>query len=248
MAESPSDAIARKRARFLIPNNPRLVESDYPDYCETKEIDYEFGTKTKNENFRDLFWNNVYTVKSYIPRLQKSRLPNTLRHLGIKTVNHSGGHNPMPFNNLRIKFNFVYMFLCALVKVLVTFVRAINSVLTFISWIICQIGKFFVDVAKFINVKIPVVGYIFNGVAKVFASYKNHGVRDGEISNDNYIVKVWEDIQNETNVCGGIATWFIRIFLGIGCGIELNGLCETDDGEPINVSPGTNDNVKKLLN
>lgn len=246
MAESPSDAIARKRARFLIPNNPRLVESDYPDYCETKEIDYEFGTKTKNENFRDLFWNNVYTVKSYIPRLQKSRLPNTLRHLGIKTVNHSGGHNPMPFNNLRIKFNFVYMFLCALVKVLVTFVRAINTVLTFISWIICQIGKFFVDVAKFINIKI--LGYHpLNGVAKVFGSYKNHGVRNGEISNDNYIVKVWEDIQNETNVCGGIASWLIRIFLGIGCGIELNGLCETDDGEPINVSPGTNDNVKKLL-
>ena len=246
MAESPSDAIARKRARFLIPNNPRLVEEDYPDYCETKEIDYEFGTKTRNENFRDLFWNNVYTVKSYIPRLQKSRLPNTLRHLGIKTVNHSGGHNPMPFNNLRIKFNFVYMFLCALVKVLVTFVGAINAVLTFISWIIWKIGAFFIDAAKFINIKI-LGGHPLNGVAKVFASYNGHGVRDGEISSYDYLVKVWKDVQNGSSVCGGIATWFIKIFLGIGCGIELNGLCETDEGEPINVSPGTNDDVKKLL-
>ena len=247
MAESPSDAIARKRARFLIPNNPRLVEEDYPDYCETKEIDYEFGTKTKNENFRDLFWNNVYTVKSYIPRLQKSRLPNNLRHLGIKTVNHSGGHNPMPFNNLRIKFNFVYMFLCALVKVLVIFVMAINTVLTFISWIIFQIGKFFFKAAKSVNISI-FGGHPLNGVAKIFAEYNGHGVKDSDdISPNEYMVKVWEDMQNETNVCGGIATWFIRIFLGIGCGIELNGLCETDDGEVINVSPGTNDNVKYLL-
>lgn len=248
MAESPSDAIARKRARFLIPNNPRLVEEDYPDYCETKEIDYEFGTKTRNENFRDLFWNNVYTVKSYIPRLQKSRLPNTLRHLGIKTVNHPDGHNPMPFNNLRIKFNFVYMFLCALVKVLVTFVGAINSVLTFISWIMYQIGKFFFDLAKAFNIKVPVAGYIFNGICKIFAKYNGHGVKDSDgISAKDYLSKVWKDIQNGTSVCGGIATWFMRIFLGIGCGIELNGLCETDNGEVINVSPGTNDKVRDLL-
>ena len=251
MAESPSDAIARKRARFLIPNNPRLVEEDYPEYCETKEVDYEFGTKTRNENFRDLFWNNVYTVKSYIPRLQKTRLPNSLRHLGIKTVNHPGGHNPMPFNNLRIKFNFVYMFLCTLVKVLVTFVRGINAVLTFISWIMLKIGNFFFDIAKGMNNVRISNWYPLNGVAKIFAEYNGEGVKDKDnISADDYLVKVWEDVRydrNDRSVCKGIAAWFMRIFLGIGCGIELNGLCETDDGEPINVSPGTNDNVKDKL-
>lgn len=247
MAESPSDAIARKRARFLIPNNPRLVEEDYPSYCETKEIDYEFGTKTKNENFRDLFWNNVYTVKSYIPRLQKSRLPNNLRHLGIKTVNHPGGHNPIPFNNLRIKFNFVYMFLCALVKVLVGFVGAINAVLTFISWLLFQIGKFFFDAAKAVNISI-LGAHPLDGVAKIFAKYNGHGVKDSDgISANDYLVKVWNDMENGSSVCGGIATWFMKIFLGIGCGIVLSGLCETDDGEVISVSPGTNDNVRDLL-
>lgn len=247
MAESPSDAIARKRARFLIPNNPRLVEEDYPDYCETKEIDYEFGTKTKDENFRDLFWNNVYTVKSYIPRLQKTKLPNSMRHLGIKTVNHSGGHNPMPFNNLGIKFNFVYMFLCVLVKVLVRFIGAINSILTFISWIILQIGKFFYHAAKAVNISIA-GAHPLDGLAKIFCKYKGHGVRDkDDITADEYVVKVWEDMQNGKDVCGGIATWFMRIFLGIGCGIELNGLCETDEGESINISPGTNDNVRDFL-
>lgn len=247
MAESPSDAIARKRARFLIPNNPRLVESDYPDYCETKEIDYEFGTKTKNENFRDLFWNNVYTVKSYIPRLQKSRLPNNLRHLGIKTVNHSGGHNPIPFNNLRIKFNFVYMFLCTLVKVLVKFSSVINSVLTFISYILLNIGQFFFHASDSINISI-LGAHPLNGVAKLLAKYNGHGIKDSDdINADEYVVKVWEDMQNDSSVCGGIATWFIKIFLGIGCGIVLDGLCETDDGEVISVSPGTYDPTRDFL-
>lgn len=247
MSDSPSDATARKRARFLIPNNPRLVEDDYPEYCETKEIDYEFGTKTKDENFRDLFWNNVYTVKSYIPRLQKSRLPNNMKHLGIKMVNHSGSNNPMPFNNLRIKFNFVYMFLCTLVKVLVTFVGAINAVLTLVSLILVEIGKFFFKVSKELNFSIFGT-YWFDGVCKLFAEYNNHGIRDSDgLKPDDYLVKVWEDMQNGTTLCKGVAVWFMKIFLNIGCGIVLKGMCETDSGVEINVSPGTNDNVRDLL-
>jgi hypothetical protein len=115
MTENPADGVARKRARYLIPNNPRLVEEDYPSFSKTKNIDYEFGSKTKDENFRDLMWNNVYTIKNYIPRLQKSRLPNNLQHLGIKKVNHPGDNNPMPYNKLSIKFNFMYTFICVLI-------------------------------------------------------------------------------------------------------------------------------------
>ncbi len=248
MTESPSDATARKRARFLIPNNPHLMESDYPDFTETKQIDYEFGTKTKDENFRDLFWNNVYTVKSYIPRLQKSRLPNNLRHLGIKMVNHSGGHNPMPFNNLRIKFNFVYSFLCTLVKVLVTIVGAINSVLTFIGHIICEIGKLFYKISKGLN--FPIVGeYFFDDVAMFFAKYNGHGIKDDDGTTPNsYVISVYRDVRDGTSVCGGIAAWFLKIFLAIGCGVQLKGLCETDDGTEITVTPGTYDKVKQDLN
>ena len=55
MTETGTEETARKRARFLVPNNPRLVETDYPYFSKTKEIDYEFGSKTKDENFRDLY-------------------------------------------------------------------------------------------------------------------------------------------------------------------------------------------------
>ena len=39
-----------------------------------EEYDYEFGTYTREDSFRDLFWNNVYSVKSYIPRFQKRKI------------------------------------------------------------------------------------------------------------------------------------------------------------------------------
>lgn len=247
MAESPSDASARKRAKFLIPNNPHLIEEDYPNFCETKEIDYEFGTKTKDENFRDLMWNNVYTVKSYIPRIQKSRLPNNVRHLGIKMVNHPGSNNPMPFNNLRIKFNFVYMFLCTLVKVLVTFVGFINMVITFIGSVFRWVGKLFFNLSSEINFSI-LGSYVFDGVAKLFAKYKNRGIRDDDgLSFNDFVRAVYDDMENDTSVTGGLSTWFLKAFLFIGCGIELKGLCETDDGVEINVTPGTNDTVKDTL-
>ena len=248
MAETPSDVTARKRARFLIPNNPHLMESDYPNFTETKEIDYEFGTKTKDENFRDLMWNNVYTVKSYIPRLQKSRLPNNLRHLGIKMVNHSGANNPMPFNNLRIKFNFIYMFLCTLVKVLVTLTRVLNSVLTFMGGIFYEIGKIFYHTSKEFNIDLGIFGHPFDGIARLLAKYKNRGIRDDDgTTADSYMVAVYNDIKNNTSVCGGVATFFFKLFLNIGCGVTLSGLCETDDGTEINVSPGTNNKVKDIL-
>ena len=247
MSETPSDVTARKRARFLIPNNPHLMNEDYPNFTETKEIDYEFGTKTKDENFRDLMWNNVYTVKSYIPRLQKSRLPNNLRHLGIKMVNHSGSNNPIPFNNLRIKFNFIYMFLCTLVKVLVTFTRFVNAIITSIGWVFYALGSLFYNISKELNIEF-LGEYWLEGAAKLFAKYKNKGIRDDDGTTvKTYAIAVYNDIKNNSNVCDGVSTFFFRLFFNIGCGIALKGLCETDDGIELSVTPGTNDRVKKKM-
>lgn len=255
MAESPSDGTARKRARFLIPNNPRLVEEDYPDFCETKLIDYEFGTKTKDENFRDLMWNNVYTVKSYIPRLQKSKLPNTLKHLGIKMVNHSGANNPMPFNNLRIKFNFTYMFMCTLVKVLVTLVGVLNRLLTFIGLFFHNIGKGFYNVANKLAdnaIRIKVI----KEASKLFAGYNGTDIKEAtkiySLNWDKYLKAAFNDIKetesDSDGTTSGIASIFVKLFLTIGCGIALNGLCETDDGVEISVTPGTRQKTKYILN
>ena len=56
------------RAKVLVPHNPQNLPGG-----EHEEYDYEFGSKTRDDSFRDLFWNNVYTVKSYIPRFQKRK-------------------------------------------------------------------------------------------------------------------------------------------------------------------------------
>ena len=106
MDEMDSDETARKRARYLVPNNPKLETNPeyYPEFNKNHEFDYEFGSLTADENFRDLYWNKVYTVKNYIPRLQKNSSTTKKKFTGIKGVNHYGDNNPMPYNNLSIKF------------------------------------------------------------------------------------------------------------------------------------------------
>lgn len=145
--ESPMDDSARKRARFLVPNNPRLTD-DYPEFKRTHEPDYEFGTFTKEESYRDMFWNNVYTVKSYIPRLQKRTTTSTKKYTGIKMTNHSGDNSPMPYNNLAIRMGFVYRFLCALMLTFIYFVAAINTVLALIGISFLAIGDVFWNIAN----------------------------------------------------------------------------------------------------
>ena len=235
MTETGTEETARKRARFLVPNNPRLVETDYPYFSKTKEIDYEFGSKTKDENFRDLLWNKVYTVKSYIPRLQKSIQPQNKKYLGIKMVNHSGGNNPMPFNNLSIKFNFTYMFLCALLKVLVTVVRLTNK-------LICGIGNIFFELFMFCT----------EFVNNIFYSFKN--INDDDWGRGDFVACTYLEWYNEeygTNLhrpgtTRGLGKWFLKGAFNIGCGIILEGLCEDENGESKSYSPGSGKLVKKL--
>lgn len=146
--ESISDATATKRCRFLVPNNPRYDSVDYPQFYKTKEADYEFGSATREESYCDMFWNNVYTVKSYIPRLQKNKNSTNRKHTGIKLINHYGDNNPMPYNNLSIKLSFTYRLICVLVKVLIWIIATINQILALIMEPICQIANIFLTIAK----------------------------------------------------------------------------------------------------
>ena len=134
--ETPNDAEARKRCRFLVPNNPTMDERDYPIFNSTKEFDYDFGTTTRDEDYKDLFWNKVYTVKSYIPRLQKGSKENNKKHTGIKAVNFFENNNPFPYNNLLIKLSFNYKIICILVKFILYFVMTLNIVFSIITNII----------------------------------------------------------------------------------------------------------------
>lgn len=121
------------RAKVLVPHNPQNYSGNTAKH---EDYDYEFGTNTKEESFRDLMWNNVYTVKSYIPRFQKSRNIKTERFTGIKHCNIYGNNNPMPYNNIRIRLPLIFTLLCALIKTYIRIVNIINNVLN-------AIGRFF---------------------------------------------------------------------------------------------------------
>lgn len=151
--ESPTDATAHKRCRFLVPNNPHY-DNEYPQFMKAKEADYEFGSATNEESYCDLFWNNVYTVKSYIPRLQKNKNSTNRKHTGIKLINHYGDNNPMPYNNLSIKLSFTYRFICVLMKIVIWIIATINTVLALIMEPLCQIATLFLKIAKGLCFKI----------------------------------------------------------------------------------------------
>ena len=157
--KTPNDAEARKRCMFLVPNNPTTDERDYPIFNQTKEFDYEFGTTTRDEDYKDLFWNKVYTVKSYIPRLQKGSKENNKKHTGIKAVNFFENNNPFPYNNLLIKLSFTYKIICVLVKFILGFVMMLNIIFSIITNAIFPIYAPLAEVRDWIKKlrKIPIL-------------------------------------------------------------------------------------------
>ena len=56
----------------MIPNS-----NDDGKYTYDRVENYRFGSSTLDEHFRDLYWDDVYTVKNYIPRIQKVTNTNT---------------------------------------------------------------------------------------------------------------------------------------------------------------------------
>ena len=110
-------------SKVLVPNNPK----------NKTELDYNFGSMTKDTSFRDMYWNNVYSIKSYIPRFQRSMLTSSERFTGIKHCNIHGNNNPMPYNNIRIKLPLTFTMLCILVKTYIAVVGMINNIIAFIT-------------------------------------------------------------------------------------------------------------------
>ena len=111
--ESDTESLSSHKARYLIPNNPEPYGKETVPYINEEYITgnsyYEFGTLTNDECFRDLLWNKVYSVKSYIPRVQKRndiKGESSVEYIGIKGVNkkQASGMNPMPFNKLNLNF------------------------------------------------------------------------------------------------------------------------------------------------
>ena len=130
------------RAKILVPHNPQAFGDG-----SHEEYDYEFGTYTRDDSFRDLFWNNVYTVKSYIPRFQKRKVAGWKENkfTGIKHCQDYGNNNPMPYNNMRIKLPFMYTVMCIIIKVFIKITAIYNTVMS-------GLGNLFADFANNLQV------------------------------------------------------------------------------------------------
>lgn len=127
-------------SKVLVPNNPQ----------DEDEVDYNFGSSTKDTSFRDLFWNNVYSVKSYIPRFQHSSNIKEERFTGIKHCNINGNNNPIPYNNIRIRLPLMFTLLCALIRAYIFLIAFLNGALYTIVDGICaaacsMAGNFHID-------------------------------------------------------------------------------------------------------
>lgn len=146
MHETNNEGVSRHRAKYLIPNGHVLLDDNQPkiangvDYAKC----YEFGSATPDEYFRDLYWNKVYTVKNYIPRLQRTKGANNKKYSAIRSVNDSGDKNPFPFNNGRFQLPFSYRVMCVVMATLARMANVVNTILT----VFAAIGDNFNDSTK----------------------------------------------------------------------------------------------------
>lgn len=148
MDEQPNDGSARKRCKYLVPNNPHI---DDEGFKENLDADYEFGSATREESYCDMFWNKVYTVKNYIPRLQKNSKVTNRKHTGIKLINHYGDNNPMPYNGLSIKLTFTFRLICVITKAFIELIKFLNIVISLLGTLPCWIG----------SLRLPLIGRPF---------------------------------------------------------------------------------------
>lgn len=226
MMDIEGDEIARKRARYLVPNNPLLDSEYYPEFNRNHEFDYEFGSLTADENFRDLYWNKVYTVKSYIPRLQKKSSAGKKNYIGIKAVNHYGDNNPMPYNNIQIKFNFTYRFICTFLMLWFRLIAILNKMISPLAYALLKVGKFLYR-----------IGSLFSGNNN---EPRSREAEESEINND-------EDNNNKRQGFMTVGCRFIRIALQMPIGFDSD-LCEEIGGIPVSkFYPGINDKMYNLI-
>ena len=143
--ETGNEGHSRHTAKYLVPMNPTLVNGNHGQEPVTLENGkyiekmYEFGSKTPEDCFRDLYWNNVYSVKNYIPKAQVAYRPHAPYYTGIKGSNLVDDQNPVPFNKLRIDIPFMYAIVCIIFSILIIIITIINFILSVLHWLVNHI-------------------------------------------------------------------------------------------------------------
>jgi len=138
--ETNSEGFSRHTAKYLVPMNPMFSEdSNQPkiDYNGSEiEKMYSFGSSTPLSCFRDLYWNNVYSVKNYIPKTQVAHRAYAKNYCALKGSNLADDQNPIPFNKLNINLPFLYMVVCIIYRIMVKVVKMINKIISFLYWLV----------------------------------------------------------------------------------------------------------------
>ena len=150
--ETGDEGFSMHTAKYLVPMNPELDETQILPKTQAKsgqEIEkmYNFGSNTPLNCFRDLYWNNVYSVKNYIPKVQVAHRPYADNFGALKGGNLADNQNPLPFNKLRIDMPFMYMVVCIIYSIIIVVVGVINA-------IICGLDVVLGILNKIANIKI----------------------------------------------------------------------------------------------
>lgn len=194
------------RPKVLVPNNPDFKDGRI-DY------DYIFGTDTQEDSYRDLFWNNVYSVKSFIPRFQKSRL---FKHAwkdekftGIKHCNIFGPNNPIPYNNIRFRIPFMFLILCALINAFIRVVGYVNTVITVLYKLIMTIAEAFDKIgdglsgagsSTIVNIFTLGISSVIGSIGKVAAKISN--------SLSNFASGTFRYVTIDDGLCPDLERWY----------------------------------------
>ena len=165
--ETGDEGTSRHTAKYLVPMNPPLMEGDNNNEVTPKSLlngqDFEklynFGSNTPLSCFRDLYWNNVYSVKNYIPKIQVASRAYSTYYTALKGSNLVEDQNPIPFNKLRIDIPFMYMIVCILFSIIVVIISVINQA------IICTINAIINIIYQIVGFKIPLIGRPFGKLA-----------------------------------------------------------------------------------
>jgi hypothetical protein len=129
---SGSEGRQRRRAKFLIPNNPE----------SHAESDYTFDSTTKPNSFKKLYWNKLYSVKNHITRVQPNRSIETRNFIGIKATDDPKNNNPFPYNKIDTKGNPLFFIILSVLSTIAFILWFLNrSIIYILNIIILPIQK-----------------------------------------------------------------------------------------------------------
>lgn len=138
--ETGDEGFSRHTAKYLVPMNPIFSEKHQiptiPVAGSEIEKMYNFGSATPDHCFRDLYWNNVYSVKNFIPKSQTAHRATVDRYTGLKGANLADDQNPIPFNKLRFKLPFTFILICILVKIVMIILSTVNFMISVLNKIL----------------------------------------------------------------------------------------------------------------